>query len=123
MKKILFLLLLIPFISGCPQQGPCRVVTDIHITSGEKQYHYNSPRKIDKILIYLRSLETWGPAVLDELEGAEYRITLTFSDGSTKVYRQRNYRCLSVNNGNWLRIYPENAEKLPLLLEVVPPDG
>jgi hypothetical protein len=122
-KKLFIWVLLLPFLSGCTGQSPCRVVTAIDVTSRQSQYHYNSPHKLEKFLYYLRALETWGPASLDELEGEEYRIRVTFSDGSNKIYRQKGAMCLAVNDGGWLKIDPDTGDKLPLLLEAVSPDG
>ena len=122
-KKWIYLLLLLPFLSGCNKQAPSRVVTAIDVTSDQAQYHYDSPHKMEKFLYYLRSLETWGPAALDELDGQEYRIRLTFSDGSNKLYRQKGTMCLATNDGGWLKIDPDTGDKLPLLLEAVSPDG
>ena len=78
---------------------------------------------MEKFLYYLRSLETWGPAELDQLTEPEFQIALTFSDGSTKIYRQRGSQSLTVNNGSWRKIKDERGRKLPLLLEAVPPDS
>ncbi len=122
-KKLFIWVLLLLFLTGCTGQSPCRVVTAIDVTSSQSQYHYVSPRKLEKFLYYLRSLETWGPAALDDLDGEEYRIRLTFSDGSNKLYRQKGTMCLAVNNGGWLKIDSEKGDKLPLLLEAVSPDG
>jgi hypothetical protein len=122
MKKIVILLIMILSLTGCVRQSPCRVVTSIQVTSASRQYRYDSPDKLRKFTLYLRTLETWGPASLDELEGAEYRILLTYSDGGSKLYRIRNDRCLSINNQDWKKIRPEYGSALPLFLSAIPSD-
>ena len=122
-KKLLFLLILVFFLSGCSAKPQYKVVTQIEVSSYENRFRYHTHPKMEKFLYYLRSLETWGPAELDQLAEQEFQIILSFSDGSTKIYRQRGSQCLAVNDGGWCKIDNERGSKLPLLLEAVPPDG
>jgi hypothetical protein len=123
MKKFIIFLFFIFSLTGCTKQSPVRVVTGIHVTTEKGEYHYSSPKKVEKYLYYLRWLDTWGFAELDALSGPEIQINLAFHNGTEKNYRLRGFQCLSVDHGNWLKIRPDYAEKLELLLEAVPPDG
>lgn len=98
------------------------MVQQILITSPQGEYRYDAPDKVQKFLYYLRSLKTWGPAELDTLHGDEIRVTLQYSDGSSRTYRQLGSRCLAIGNGGWKKIRSDNGDKLKLLLEAVPPD-
>ena len=122
-RKLIFPIIIMLFLSGCSAKPQYKVVTQVEVSSGETRYRYHTPKKMEKFLYYLRSLETWGPAQLDELTGVDYQILLTFSDGSTKRYRQRGTQSLAINNGGWCKVKDERGSKLPLLLEAVPPDS
>ena len=122
-KKLIFPLIILFFLSGCSAKPHYKVVTQIEVSSDENRYRYHTHPKMEKFLYYLRSLETWGPAELDQLTEPEFQIALTFSDGSTKIYRQRGSQSLTVNNGSWRKIKDDRGSKLPLLLEAVPPDS
>lgn len=122
MKKLLFLLIPLFMLTGCAPKPHYKVVEQIHITSPLGEYRYDTPDKVQKYLYYLRSLKTWGPAELDTLQGKQYRITLHYSDGSSRIYRQWGNQCLAIGSGGWKKIRSDNGNKLPLLLEAVPPD-
>ena len=122
MKKLLFLLIPLFMLTGCAPKPHYKVVEQIHITSPMGEYRYDAPDKVQKYLYYLRSLKTWGPAELDTLQGKQYRITLNYSDGSSRIYRQWGNQCLAIGSGGWKKIRSDNGNKLPLLLEAVPPD-
>ena len=122
MKKFLLLLFSLFMLTGCAPQPHYKVVEQIHITSPMGEYRYDAPDKVQKYLYYLRSLKTWGPAELDALHGDEIRITLQYSDGSSRQYRQLGNQCLSIGSGGWKKIRSDNGDKLKLLLEAVPPD-
>ena len=122
MKKFLLLLFSLFMLTGCAPQPHYKVVEQIHITSPLGEYRYDAPDKVQKYLYYLRSLKTWGPAELDTLQGDHYQITLYYSDGSNRVYRQLGDQCVAVGNGGWKKIRSDNGDKLRLLLEAIPPD-
>lgn len=122
MKKLLFLLIFLFLLVGCSAKPHYKVVEQIHITSPTGEYRYDAPDKVQKYLYYLRSLKTWGPAELDALQGNEYRITLHYSDGSSRIYRQWGNQCLAIGSGGWKKIRSDNGDKLKLLLEAVSPD-
>ncbi len=123
MKKFIFFLTFIFSLTGCTGQSTIRVVTGVHVTTENTQYHYSSPDKIEKFLYYLRWLETWGLAELDKLDAQETSILLTYHNGTKKSYRLRGFQCLSVDRGSWRKIRPDYAQRLELLLAVVPPDS
>ena len=122
MKKMLFLLVILLSLTCCTPKPHYKVVQQIHITSPAGECRYDAPEKVQKYLYYLRSLKTWGPAELDTLQGEDYRITLRYSDGTSRVYRQKGTQCLAVEDGSWKKIRSDNGDKLKLLLEAVPPD-
>lgn len=122
MKKLLFLLSILLLLGGCRAKPHYKVVEQIHITFPAGEYRYDAPDKVQKYLYYLRSLKTWGPAELDTLQGDPYQLTLYYSDGSNRIYRQLGDQCLAVGNGGWKKIRSDNGDKLRLLLEAIPPD-
>ena len=122
MKKLLFLLFSLLLLTGCTAKPHYKVVQQIHITVPAGEYRYHASDKVQKYLYYLRSLKTWGPAELDTLQGDHYQITLYYSDGSNRVYRQLGDQCVAVGNGGWKKIRSDNGDKLRLLLEAIPPD-
>ncbi len=122
MKKLLFLLCFLFLLAGCTPKPHYKVVQQIHIAAPTGEYRYDAPDKVAKYLYYLRSLKTWGPAELDALRGDEIWITLHYSDGSSRTYRQLGNQCLAIGNGGWKKIRSDNGNKLRLLLEAVPPD-
>lgn len=136
MKRILILLALmftVPF-SGCssrprpPEPPKCRVVTQIQIwvenAAETGLCRYSDPHKLTKALNYLRSLDPWTApdANPETVPGPRYRITLFFSDGSTKVYEQIAYAYLREAGSPWQEISSERALGLPLLLAAVASD-
>ena len=123
MKKLLLLVVFLFLLAGCRARPHYKVVQQIHIAAPSGEYRYDAPDKVQKYLYYLRSLKTWGPAELDALQGEQYRITLHYSDGSSRIYRQLGNQCFAVGSGGWKKIRSDKGNKLPLLLEAVPPDG
>ena len=122
MKKLLFLLSALLLLTGCRATPHYKVVEQLHIASPTGEYRYHAPDKVQKYLYYLRSLKTWGPAELDALHGDEIRITLHYSDGSSRSYRQLGNQCLAIEGDGWKKIRSDNGDKLKLLLVAVPPD-
>ena len=120
--------LLCSLLSGCmhfisrPAEAPVRVVTHIDITyengSIQTQRHYEDDRKMKHVLNYLRLIDPYGrPAVDPEIVGgSHFHIELAYSDGSSKVYRQKADRYMQIDGGDWKTIDPARAEELSLLL-------
>lgn len=109
------------FISR-PDPTPVRVVTRIDITyengAIRTQRHYQDSYKMTQVLNYLRLIDPYGRPALDPeiISGSHFYIELGFSDGSTKVYRQKADRYMQIDGGEWKSIDPARAEELSLLL-------
>ena len=84
--------------------------------------HYTQPAKVTAILNYLRLLKTQGAADTDpeQLTGDRFEITLYYSDGQQRIYRQQSNRYLSKNARAWEKVDPQQAQLLyPMLLEML----
>ena len=109
-------------------QALVRVVTHVDVYSQldavKVQRHYNTPEKVESVLLYLRLLKPrYDPELNpDRYTGNLFRITLHFSDGSTRVYQQRAHRLLSRDGRPWLAIDPAKAAGLYALLAHYPSD-
>ena len=105
-----------------PAQVPVRVVTQINITyengAIRTQRHYEDAEKMTQVLNYLRLIDPYGrPAVDPEIVGgSQFYIELAYSDGTSKVYRQKADRYMQIDGGDWKTIDPARAEELSLIL-------
>ena len=93
-----------------PAEAPVRVVTHINITyengNIHTQRHYQDATKMTQVLNYLRLIDPYGrPAVDPEIVGgSQFYIELAYSDGSSKVYRQKAARYMQIDGGDWKTI-------------------
>jgi len=119
----IFLILLTVLLPGCARkrtwtQPICSVVVRVDVESRnheERIYRrYTDPKKVSAMLDYLRGLSPYMPADRDpeRLTGENHTITVYSSDGTTRVYRQRANRYLSVDSQPWQRIDDTQAKKL-----------
>lgn len=135
LQRVSFFFLLLPFLlSGAAgpriyQKKPLpHIVTQILVVSHHGDHdmtrQYTQPHKIQPVLQYLRLLKREGTADLDPelLTGDRYDITLYYSDGQQKIYRQRSNRYLSKNCQQWEKINQEQAERLYPILQAMPSD-
>lgn len=133
MKKMLILVLLAMLLAGCTRPNddsirPPRLVTGIEVSynsgSIRLQRQYTDEKKMRSLLDYLRCLDVYGTAAADIPipDVPICRITLSFSDGTCKVYEQRDHRFLRRDDGPWHYIEPEQAQELPLLLGLMESD-
>ena len=128
--KILFLCLLCCLLTGCHTQPeePLRLVSRIQIdhTGPNTPAHavYTDATKMETILFYLRHLNPRGHPDTDpeRIIGDQYRISISFSDGTRRIYRQQANRFLSVDGHPWKKVDPKKGSLLPLLLGILPPD-
>ncbi len=124
---LLFLLM------GCCRITPSqphayRVITQIQITyqngplSAQRQFFQEE--KIAIILDYLRYIDPYGTPSEnpEEIPGSDFYITVIYSDGTKRLYRQRADRYLRVENGPWKRIDPRKSIDLSHLLGMTPSD-
>ncbi len=122
------LLLAVSLLWGCsyhslPQEVPlCRVVTAVTVTyeNGpiQTQRHYTSADKMQRILNYLRLLRPYGKPEEDpeSVQGSDFHILLSYSDGCQQSYRQKSDRFLQDIDGQWKKIDPRKAEELSQIL-------
>ena len=113
-----------------PQSQPpsCRVVRQITVqwTESGQQINrlYTIPEKMDKLLIYLRSLDPVPQdAASEEIATPVYRIVVSLSDGSVVCYTQQGLTNFRKGSDSWQVIDPEDAIRLPLILAAIPGDG
>ncbi len=105
-----------------------RTVTQIDVVctrENETLYRtYHTPKKLEAILLYLRLLSPYGRAEVDPeaLEGDIFDITVHFSDGRQRIYRQRSDRFVSKDFAPWQNIDTDHAQKLYPLLLLMPGD-
>ena len=134
-RKIFPLFLLcccLVFLPGCKGASSpnalCRVVTQVDITGREKDVsihrRYTDTQKMQWVLIYLRTLK---PGIKPQFPpedalGETYEISLKFSDGSEKIYRQADHRFLSQDFHPWQSIAPGRAAGLYALMRAFPSD-
>ena len=135
MKKFAKLLILLAFsasiLSGCAKKAtvPYRAVTEIDISFRYEdmhlQRHYTQTEKMESVLLYLRLLKPLGKPDADpeQILQDSYEITVRFSDGSTKFYRQKAHRFLCVQDHPWIRIDPGQASGLYALMRHYPSDS
>ena len=127
--------LLLPFLfSGSAGPGIRRKATRPHTVTqiqivccrGENTLtrHYTQPHKIQPVLHYMRMLKREGAADTDpeRLTGDRFDITLYYSDGQHRIYRQRSNRYLSKNCAPWEKIDQQHAQLLYPMLQAMPSD-
>ena len=108
--------------------GPLHTVTTVHVVCSRENRTmtrlYHAPRKMEKVLNYLRLLEDQGTADTDpeRLAGDRFEITLYYSDGQQGIYRQRGDRYLSKNAHPWKKVDPDQARLLYPMLQAMPSD-
>ncbi len=138
MKKVIKIFLVIYFfatiMSGCGTVDSsaipiCRVVTQVDISCRQEnmflQRHYTDSKKMESVLLYLRLLKPLGKPNTDpdSIARETYNITIHFSDGQKRVYRQKAHRYLSIDNHPWRAIDPEQASELYALMGYYPSDS
>ena len=126
--KMLTVTLCVLMLCGCrahpsgDTQQALRLVTGItvHYENGpiRGSLQYEEDQKMQLILDYLRLINPYGQPAEDPetAGGTSFQIVLTYSDGSTKHYRQKADRYLKTDQGPWLCIPPQKALELSLLL-------
>ena len=137
MKKRFLLLFLLCFylflLPGCgkktaPKTPLCRVVTQVEITGREKdvQFYrkYTNEEKTKWLLLYLNAVDPDIRPVAPPTDPirSHYTITLTFSDGKSKVFEQASHRFFRTQARPWQAIAPDPASGLYALLRTLPGD-
>ena len=122
-------------LSGCcrilhnSKPTPYRVVAQIQVSyengTIETQRQISQEAKIRPILDYLRYLDPYGRPHEDpeQIGGNDCRITLIYSDGTQRIYRQRADRYMRIDDGPWTRVDETKAMELKMLLWVIPSDA
>lgn len=110
------------------QNAPYRVVTQIHILyqNGrlEAERSISKPDKLQSILDYLRQIDPYGTPFEnpEEVSGSNFHITVLYSDGTSRLYRQRADRYMCIDDGPWKRIDPQKALELSRLMGAMASD-
>ena len=129
LTAFIFLVIIITY-SNAVHTPPAltRVVTHVDITSQQEQVpvhrHYNTPEKVESVLLYLRLLRPlYNPEIDPEtVSGDVYEITLHYSDGQSRTYRQKAHRFISMDRRPWQTVDPKYAAGLYELLRYYPSD-
>lgn len=112
-----------------PKRTPYRVVAQIQVSyengTIETQRQISQEAKMRPILDYLRYLDPYGRPHEDpeQIGGNDCRITLIYSDGTQRIYRQRADRYMRIDDGPWTRVDETKAMELKMLLWVIPSDA
>ena len=135
MKKAITIFILFCFtsiiMSGClanHSRPLTKVVTQVDISCQQEDVnisrHYTDSQKMEYVLLYLRLLKRKGKpdADPDTMDKDIYEITVHFSDGSSRLYRQKAHRYFSEGSGAWQMIDPVQAAGLYKLMEHLPSD-
>lgn len=134
MRKFLhfFLLIIISVIimCSCSQSNTTsvyRAVTQVDIVTEYKgsllRWHYDTPEKIQPVLLHLRLLKPIGkPVQIDDVSSDIYLISISLSDGQQHFYRQASHKYLSKQNGPFKTIEPQQAAHLYRILQELPSD-
>lgn len=135
-KKICICILpLLVFLTGCcrilwqKDTAPYRIVTQVHIVyqneSMETSQDFFQEESIRHILDYLRYIDPYGIPKEDpeQVQSRIFQITLIYSDGSRRIYEQRDDQYLRINGGDWKRIDPQKALYLSGLLAMMVNDA
>ncbi len=123
MKKRIFCLLLCFLLTGCSHQPERRgiasqIVKEITVScqNGSRTVcrYYNTDEKMQRLLLYIRQLSPLFAADSDpeQLSGRTICITMTCSDGSRHIYRQKGDRYFQKGTGPWQKIGPGNTGRL-----------
>lgn len=129
-KRLLpfFLCLLLMGCKGPKTTPENRFVTGVHVQLKQEaetlERSYTDPQKMEVVLYYLRALRLREPTTIDpeRLLGREFRIDLTYSDGSTRQIFQRADRYLSEDLKPWQAVEQSKAAFLYPLLQSMPSD-
>ena len=121
-------------LAGCcraipeAQHTPYRVVTQIRIIyqngNSTAERSISTPDKLQSILDYLRQIDPYGTPLENpnEVSGSKFHITVLYSDGTSRLYKQHADRYMSIDDGPWKRIDPEKASELSRLLDTMTSD-
>ena len=132
-KKASVIFMLLTLLAGCaggcshrPSPAPSgsgfRVVTGVTVTYQNGPIHaqrlYTNEGKMQQILNYLRLIDPYGaPEENPETAaGSDFRITISYSDGNQKTYRQKSDRFMLEEGGQWKKIDPSKAAELGRIL-------
>ena len=132
-KLLVFVVFSMIILSGCkkndtPAVTGYRVVTQVDITCRHKRTlvtrHYTDSEKMESVLLYLRLLKPTGKPQTDpdKLDREIFEITVNFSDGTKKQYKQKAHRYIARENRPWEAIDPAQAYGLYALMQYYPSD-
>ena len=120
---IILLLFLTVFLCGCQRKRiQCRYVTQVDIHCDHEGTpivrSYTTEDKMGAVLMYLRLLQFSGAPSLDPdtVPADVYQISVTLSDGSRRVYSQKDHRYFRKPTSGWQNISPVQAAELYALM-------
>lgn len=129
--KWIVLLFVLAALGCTPREEPVppKIVTQIVVTC--EGYHtaqrrfYNTDTKMRLILYHLRSIGIRDTPKEDPepMNDKTIRITLTYADGSTKIYCHKGDRYFREDEGPWSEISPEKVAGLYQLIMMMPSDS
>lgn len=113
--------------SKSDSQPVYKAVTQVDIVTKYEgrllRWHYNTPEKMQPVLLHLRLLKPSGePVQIDDISSDVYLISISLSDGQKHYYRQASHRYLSKENGPFKTIQPKQAAILYSILRDLPSD-
>ncbi len=132
-KKILCLAALVMLtLLGCGAKQPPkppRVVTSISVMCSNsavlQRRYYNTDEKMQLILQKIRGIGLRDTPDTDPegIIGRTLHITITFSDGTQKIYSQKNDRYFREGNGPWTQVDATLGAQLYLTILQTPGNG
>ena len=129
-KLLVLMVVFMMLLTGCKEEKPPELplVTAVEITCrhGEEVIHrtYTTPQKVQRFLYYLRRQQTMGYTDRnpERILGDTAWIRVELSDGSSRIYRQRADRFLSVDCHRWKKIDESWGRRLYSMLLLIPSD-
>lgn len=129
-RTALIITLLFLFLAGCRKADIAahRVVTRIDVTCEAFDTYirrcYTAEEKMQLILFHIRNIgQSFTPDVdPDTLDTPTISITVRFSDGSQKIYQQKDNRFWKEGTLPWKKINMENASGLWQTILITPGD-
>ena len=133
MKKwVKWLILLAAVVTlGCgarKEPSPVKLVSSITVIcenhGSTSRRYYNTDEKMRLILYHIRSIGIRDTPQQDpeNMIAPTIHITLTFSDGSTKIYLHKGDRYFREGSDPWREINPEKTAGLYQLIQLMPSD-
>lgn len=130
-KKAAVFCLALVLLFGCQRKANNGSIIVNHITvtyehNGQiLQQEYSAPEAMRTILVLIRMLGDRGRANEDPetLPGQSFRLVMTHTDGSQKVFCSKENRFVRDGNGPWQQVHPDRLSRLHRVLQNLPGDS